>query len=337
MIPGATTDERVYIVLLNWNGWADTIRCVESCLALERVTFTIVVCDNGSTDDSLARLRAFGDERLPGAWTSRPPDATTPEIEAGARLVMIDNAHNLGFAAGCNVGIRFAMSRSDCAFVWVLNNDTVVEATALVAMIDACRRDPRIGICGSQIRFARADQRIQSFGGRLDRWFCTTHLLYANQPADVVADVDPAIDFVPGASMLVTRAYLDVVGPMSEDYFLYFEEIDWAERGRQRFTFHVCAKSVVLHVGGASIGNASDDGERGLRAEWYLLRGRMLFARKFASVRLPVVYAGMLVSILKRLQKRQFRRARVAWCAMWNRPIGDLPHLRLLVRPRDEV
>lgn len=321
----ATPAPRVHIVVLNWNGWRDTTACLDAILELDHPSIVAIVCDNGSTDGSLARLAEWGEAHRDRGWTiDRHRDG--PLATASNRaVVFVDNGANLGFAGGCNVGVRLALTDPACAYVWLLNNDTMVDRRALSTMVAACERDPRIGICGSQIRFAGARQRVQSQGGRLNRWFCTTHLLAAGaQPgpgADAAAGIDGPIDFVPGASMLVPRAYLEHVGLMSEEYFLYFEEIDWAERGRRRYRFAIEPASIVYHVGGASIGNASDHGERGLRADWYLLRGRLLFARKFYKRFLPTVYAGMLVSIAKRFVRGDRRRALVALYALVNRPV----------------
>src|SRR5664279_2479168 len=96
-----------YIILLNWNGWQDTIACVESCRKLSYPNFRILIVDNGSTDNSEAILR----ERL-------------PDIE------LLQTGANLGFAGGNNVGIRHALAQG-ADYVWLLNNDTVVDAEAL--------------------------------------------------------------------------------------------------------------------------------------------------------------------------------------------------------------
>ena len=123
--------------------------------------------------------------------------------------------------------------------------------------------------------------------------------------------------------MLVTRSFLEHVGLMAEDYFLYFEEIDWAQRGKSSHELAVCLKSVVYHRGAASIGSPREVGQRGVRSEYYLLRGRLLFARKFYRGRVWAVYLGLLASILKRVLRGQWTRARVAVCALTGvRPSG---------------
>ena len=323
--------DRVYIVILNWNGWRDTIECLESVLRLEGQAFSVVVCDNASSDGSMDHIRAWAQGGvaahdtpfLPGSSVAKPLSPlrlTRAQAEAAegpkAPLLLIDNGANLGFAGGCNVGIRHALNQPDCGYVWLLNNDCVVPADALAAMTRLCVDRPRIGLCGSQVRYYDKPETVQTFGGVLNAWFCTTHSIDCGSAGASIETEPPRIDYVPGASMLATRPFLEQVGPMCEDYFLYFEEIDWAERGKGRFELAVCPQSVIYHRGAASIGSPGEGGERGVRSEYYLLRGRIMFARKFYRWRLPVVYLGLLASVLTRVRRRQWVRVRVALCVL---------------------
>ena len=322
----------VYIVVLNWNGWTDTTECLESLFHLRDVSSAVIVCDNGSSDDSLARLRAWAGGELRARRTPFLADADAcpkplaflelkaTEIETRGRgdnrLVLIDNGSNLGFACGNNVGIAYALRHDDCAFVWVLNNDTVVDPLAARALVDTFLADPTIGMCGSQVRFYGKPGIIQSFGGTLNRWFCTTMNLYNGVPASAAATSPRRIDFIPGSSMMVSKAFTERVGLMADDYFLYFEEIDWAERGRGTFRLALSAESVVYHRGGSSIGSPREHGIGGIRSEYFLLHNRFVFAKKFFPWAAPVVAAGLVVSVVKRLIRGQWRRARIAVCAL---------------------
>jgi GT2 family glycosyltransferase len=324
---------KVCIVVLNWNGWRDTIECAESLFCLTGLEFVVVICDNASSDGSMEQIEAWARGTRPAPSASFLGSATPPvskplrfarytraEAEAGppddAPLVLIDTGANLGFAGGCNVGMRYALTRPDCTHVWLINSDCVVAPRALAEMVALTQRRPRVGICGSQVRYYDAPDIVQTFGGLLDRRFCTTHSLASGCPADRLTTEPAHLDYIPGASMLVTRALLEEVGLMAEDYFLYFEEIDWAERLKQRFDLAVCLDSIVYHRGAASIGSPSERGERGARSDYFLLRGRILFARKFYPRRLGTVYAGLLVSALNRLRRGQWTRARIALCAL---------------------
>ncbi|HVA32725.1 MAG TPA: glycosyltransferase family 2 protein, partial [Candidatus Baltobacteraceae bacterium] len=117
----------VAAVVLNWNGWRDTLECLASVLNAERVPDVVVVCDNGSADGSLEHIRGWVRER---------------GLEE--RISLIDIGVNLGFAGGNNVGIAFALERG-VDFVWILNNDVVVHATTLSRMLSLLWRSPSAG------------------------------------------------------------------------------------------------------------------------------------------------------------------------------------------------
>jgi len=332
---------RVFVVILNWNGWRDTVECLESVWRSRGVGFDVVVCDNASTDGSVAHIVdwAAGRERV-------APDAVPPELachvsppcakpiacrvtdEAGAAapapgaeapsaaapsLTVIRNRANLGFAGGMNVGLRFALKHAQCEAVWLLNNDTVVAADALGTLLAKVAADARIGICGSTVLYYRAPRTIQAQGGAaLDRWFGVTRHLGDGQPFSPDAGAAPAegaMDYVLGASMLVTRAFLEAIGLMAEDYFLYYEELDWAMRARGRFTLGYAPASLVWHKEGASIGSSGAPERRSAMSDYYGARSRLVFMRRFFPWRMPAVYAGMVVSMLKRIGRGQPERA----------------------------
>jgi GT2 family glycosyltransferase len=326
----------VYVVILNWNGWRDTIACLDSVLRSSHPSFQVVVCDNASADDSVERLLAWasGAEATP---PPRPGDPLgrllTPPLPkpithvvldreaaerggdarcAGARLVVVRTGANLGFAGGCNVGLRYALARGDCDHAWLLNNDTVVEPDALAALVQRLAERPDAGQCGSRVLYHDAPDRVQCWGGaRYGPALATVRCLGDGQPAHVapaVASVEREITFVFAASALVRREYLDAVGLMAEDYFLYFEELDWAMRGRA-FAKAYAHGSIVYHREGQSTGSSRDGRERSELADYYSLRNRLLVTRRFFPRALPTVYCALVGALLNRLLRRQFRRA----------------------------
>lgn len=319
----------VYVVVLNWNGWQDTVTCLKHLLKSQGHRFVTVVCDNGSTNGSFEHIenwirgnaesdlgRVLSFVRL-GRAEAEAGNADTNDVSTD--LVLINNEENLGFAGGCNVGIRYALRQPDCTHVWLLNNDTIVPPDSLVALVNRFQSKPRLGLCGSQVRFQERPEIVQTFGGVLNTWFCTTHSLSCGLPAQQLKSEPLNIDFVPGASMMASRAFLEKIGLMHEEYFLYYEEIDWAERAKGKFDIGVCIGSLVYHAGGASIGSPGEGGERGLRSEYYLLRGRLMFAQRFYPYRLWSVYLGLLASVLTRVRRRQWDRVRIALCVLSGR------------------
>lgn len=308
---------KVYVVVVNWNGADDTIACLESLRNCDHPRFEVIVCDNGSADDSVVRLRE---------WTARE--------ELPVELIEI--GENRGFAAGGNVGIGRALERGDVDYVWLLNNDATAAPPALSALVAELERRPAAGFCGSTVCFADGSGRVQAMGGgSYDPWFSRTRLFARDavpEPAEqeaVAVRVRRELDFVAGASLLVSRAVLDHVGPMTEDYFLYYEEIDWARRARGRYELTWAPASLVHHRVGASIGSSAEEGGQSLLADYWGLRNRILFTKRYHPLCLPTIYASLFVSALRRLTRGQPERiGMIARLALWGVGLGHEARIR---------
>ena len=213
----------VYIILLNWHGWRDTLLCIESLQHLDFLNFKIVVVDNCSTDDSVMRIRA--------AW---------PDIE------LIENDSNLGFSGGCNVGMRLALARG-ADYVWLLNNDTTVETRTLSAMVDVAESDPRIGGVGSVLHPMDHPDQVQAWGGGVVN-MTTGRVKSLFSPGHV--------DVITGASFLLRCNALNTVGLLDEEtFFMYWEDVDLSFRLRNSgWGLVVAPASHVLHKENASLG-----------------------------------------------------------------------------------
>jgi len=297
---------KVYIVIVNWNGWQDTIECLESLALLNFPSYRIVLCDNGSTNQSLPELRQWAEARR-----IQYAEYDLAEAAAGGRpasdpaLVLIRNGANLGFAGGNNVGLRYALAQGDFSYAWLLNNDTVVDPDALTHLVRRMGQQPAPGICGSTIRFYHDRERVQALGGgHYCRWVGLPWHLGRFGFGGTKPDQGRAerwMNYVEGASMLVSREFLLAVGLLCEDYFLYFEEADWAIRGRGRFALGYAPQSLVYHKVGASIGTSSNPARKSPLCDFYSVRNRLLFTRRFYPAALPsvwlVVFAGLMVRL----------------------------------------
>src|SRR5436853_3497177 len=141
------TEPRIYVVVLNWNNYADTRKCIESLLAASYPALRIVIVDNGSADQSGKRLQAD----FP-------------------KLRFIFSEKNLGFSRGCNAGMRLALEDNDCAYVLLLNNDAVVSPSFLESAVEMAELNSRIGMVGGKI-FQSPDSEVLSYaGGYVSRW-----------------------------------------------------------------------------------------------------------------------------------------------------------------------
>lgn len=208
----------VCIVTLNWRGADDTLACVESLRLLTYPNYRVLVVDNGSGDDSVVRIA----------------DAC-PDVD------LLETGANLGFAGGCNVGIRSALALG-AEYVWLLNSDTRVDPQALAAMVELAEADPGTGAVGSLICDSADPGRVLAWGGgRID--------LRVGRPCHALAQVaDDKLDYLTGASLLLRAEALADVGLLDEGYFLYWEETDLCYRLRARkWRLAVAPGSRVLH------------------------------------------------------------------------------------------
>jgi GT2 family glycosyltransferase len=280
----------VCIVVLNYNGWQDTVECLTSLERLDYPNYQVVVVDNASCDGSEEKIR------------KRYADVTV--IQSGA---------NLGFAGGNNVGIRHALEHG-ADYVWLLNNDTVVEPHALHHLVERMRAEPDIGMCGSKLIYYHHRGVVQALGGaRYNKWFgVAVHLGQNRSALDPVdaAEVERSLDYVTATSMLVSRRFLEDIGLMNESYFLYFEEIDWALRAKGRYRLAFAERSVVYHKEGRSIGsNNHTPQSKSYLADCYSLKNRLAVTKTFFPLALPTVYLGLFASLLLRLRRSQWDRA----------------------------
>ena len=315
-----------YVVVLNWMNVDDTLGCLDSLAQLEGPTPTIVVCDNASPNDSVPRLRAWGANALAAINQARAAkgapefafrdltDAGEPPAAEGGgpAVVLIQTGANLGYAGGNNVGIRYALSDPQCQHVWILNNDTRVESGALRHMLDRMAQDPQIGLCGATLCYAEEPDKVQVYAGAsFDKW--TGRAKHLGMGASVRDPIDPAaiekkLAYVMGACMLASRSFLETVGLMEEKYFLYFEELEWANRARGRFKLGYAKPAVVYHKVGGSIGS-SEHSEPSELSEYYLRRNRVRFCLDHSKVSLPIVAVRLLKDLLKLALVGKWRRA----------------------------
>jgi GT2 family glycosyltransferase len=314
MLPagGNASPSAICAVVVNWNGWRDTIVCLESLFALGGTPMRVVVCDNASTDTSTSELERYLRGRLPH-W--RPaegePGFSNPRPGDGVLSVHLRRlSRNLGYAGGLNAGIEWARKRWTPHGFWLLNNDVQAQPGALDALVAAHGSVPDAGICGSVLLEWDEPERVQGVAGIYRRWLGVGWHT-KDLPADESA-VNLTLDYPIGASMYIATDYLDKIGPLEPSYFLYCEEMDWAERGRrQGYRPLVALRSRLRHKEGASTGSRGGVRNMSLLSERYGVINRLRITRKFWPHYLPVVWSSLLLVILDRLAHGEMERARL--------------------------
>jgi hypothetical protein len=221
-----------------------------------------------------------------------------------ARVILVPTGANLGFAGGCNVGMRYALAVGDFDYVWLLNNDTVVPPDALGALVERMEQDPGSGLCGSRIIFYDDPTTVQCLGGATyNPWLATTRRIGQGTPVARAVDpheVERRTHCVYGASVLARSGFLLDVGLLEERYFMYFEEQDWAERSARRWKLAYAHESVVYHRDGRSAGSHVDARHRSAFSDVVSMRARLLLTRRFYRLALPTVYAASVAVAVKR-------------------------------------
>jgi GT2 family glycosyltransferase len=316
---------RSYVILLNWNGWKDTIECLESIFRLSYPDFRVVVCDNASSDGSLEKIKTWARGDLPAEYahprlrrfSSPPIPKPVPYLELSreqarlgasgheAPLVLIPTGANLGFAGGNNVGLRYALGDPNCNFVWLLNNDTVVEPDALSALVAKALTDSRIGAVASVCYYADAPSEVQAWAG------ARVNLLIGFVRNSTKPHRDDWFHSLYGASILISRPVLLEIGLLDEGFFLCWEETEFCIRLRKRgWRLAAAPSSRVLHKVSASTG-----GDR-LIVDRYSTASGLRILRLHSAVPHLAMFLYLSMRFVRRLLRFQLAPCRSVWAGV---------------------
>jgi len=251
----------VAVVLVNWNGAADTLatlaslgRCSAGAAGAGAVLRPIVV-DNGSTDDSVAWLRR---ER--------------PDVE------LIESGGNLGFAGGNEVGIRRALADPEVAWVLLLNTDVEVDAGFLPPLLAACA-DPGVGAAGPKIFYLDPPDRLWAAGGRLRIRETVTEEFGRGQPDGPRFSRPADVTYLTTCCLLVPRDALERIGPLDPAYFINVDDADWCRRALDAgYRLRYVPESRVWHKVAAASGGAYTPGKT-----FHTARSNAVYVRRHAG------------------------------------------------------
>jgi len=214
----------LFCVVVNWNGWQDTLACLDSLRQQDYPSLAVIVIDNGSTNDSAERIRA-----------------------AHPWVTLHETGKNLGFPGGCNAGTRMAWQQG-ADLIWLLNNDTVAPSTTASSLVRTALAHPEAGAIGSILYYMHDPAQIQAWGGGSIHLF-TAFTSHFRAPASFVPDNT----FFTGASLLLPRHICEQVGIFFEGFFMYCDDSDLCIRiHRAGYPLIVCEDTAILHKEGAS-------------------------------------------------------------------------------------
>jgi GT2 family glycosyltransferase len=256
----------VTALILNWNNYEDTVDCLNSLNTLSYENLNLLVIDNGSTDGSAEQI-----------------NKEFPNIE------MITHQENRGFAGGLNPGITEALD-SGAEYVWIINNDTTYpDSNILSRLVETITSDSDVGIVSPLIRkYPATTENWFQRGFIDDRSRAAGHQTGSRSLTDLRFDKTPVSsyrdghlienDFVPLCCALISRETIEQAGPLCEDYFLYYEDVDYCRRATQTgYRVLTDTRTEAYHrVKGSSDGDAT--------ATYYEIRNRIIFAQRHSSI-----------------------------------------------------
>lgn len=294
---------KVAVIVLNWNGWPDTLECLESLQHLAYPNFQVIVVDNGSIDDSVEKIMNWCQGKIPVhthfvefeprlkpvarlVYSRREAESggdvrRETEVEASPsqrRLIFIQTGENLGFVGGNNVALRYCLKR-DYSYLWLLNNDAVVDSASLAEMIKIAEFDRTIGVAGPMVLFYSRPQYIYSAGlslSKIGRRVRRTGIMkHLDAP---LFNTRKDVEGIAGCALLIRQDTVRTIGLLDERYFLYMEEVDWCTRAIQKhFRCVYVPQAKIWHKGWASV--QSDPG----LMDYYLARSQVFYLKKFSS------------------------------------------------------
>jgi len=286
---------KVSIIILNWNGWKDTIECLESLYQITYPNYDVILIDNGSEDESIEKIKEYCEREIkvesnffeydPSNKPIKIIEYRREEAEAGGgkegeisdlpsnrKLIIIKNEKNYGFAEGNNIGMRYALKALNPDYILLLNNDTVVDKEFLSELVKVVESDEKIGIVGA-VNYYYDDTKKIWYSGGVMNW-ATGKLadITRNRVDNGQFEEIKEVDEVAGSSLLIKTEVINKIGLLYSDYFCYFEETEWcAKAKKEKYLVYANFNSKIWH-------KVSSSSKKIYAFEvYYLTRNRFLF------------------------------------------------------------
>jgi N-acetylglucosaminyl-diphospho-decaprenol L-rhamnosyltransferase len=309
----------VIVSVVGFRNPDDLRKCLTALVKSEHKDFIVSICENGgpAAFDSLVQSLSgvalaagdnppIGDPRIDRIWSGALFGDNQPVYVLRAKS-------NLGFAGGVNATVNQLLEDPRWTAVWLLNPDAEPDPRALLALWRR-QRETGAAIVGGRLVFQDTDL-IQLYGGRWRPLMARGFNIGLGSAKDAPVDVDKierSMTHVNGASMFVSRTFVETVGMMPEDYFLYAEEVDWclrAESSQLRYA-HDC---VVYHRFGTTIGSSRDRGKGSDLSLYLEERNKLLLSRRFYPKLYPIIVIVTLTLLSQFIFKGATRKIPIAF------------------------
>lgn len=271
--------KKVSIILVNYNGYFDTVECIKSLKNIAYDNYEIIIVDNGSTDDYLKLKKTYMQDNV----------------------IVINSGSNLGFSGGNNIGIKYAIeNKTD--YILLLNNDTEVEPDFLNYMVNDCMDSNDNVVVTNKIMYMREKNKIWYGGGKFNSITSRTIAYGINQEDCKEYNMPMKVSFASGCCLLIPVGIIESIGLMSEDFFLYCEDTEYCLR-IQRAGYEILYEpnSKIYHKV-----NASTSKITGIQT-YYLVRNKMYIVKKYIKSQYKfIAYFYTLSETLKRVLAKEY-------------------------------
>jgi len=324
--------KKVYIVLLNYNGSHDSIECLESVLKLEYNNYQIIIIDNSETIQHFNDLQSWAEGDINVVETQfenliypleKKPLSFLCNNEKDfllknrqEKILFVKADRNKGFAVGNNLALKYILKHGEQdSYIWLLNNDTVVEKNTLTNIIFEIDKQD---VSNSDIIYGTAlleydnPERVQSLGGFYHRRTgLTTHLGVGILINDAILNFHEIVQnasYPIGASIIIKYDNLKSIGLLSEDYFLFYEEIDWVSRTKQKGgNLKILPVFGIYHKQGNST-KSKINNQKSEFIDLVSMNSRITYAKKYNRKNLQFVYLSILtLTIANRIRQGNFK------------------------------
>lgn len=241
---------KVSIILLNYNGYQDTIECFESLEKISYTNYNIIIVDNDSPDKSIDKINAYMHKRNLDYEYYENIEFTQNSIP-DKFITLIQSGSNRGYGHGNNIGIKYSLD-TNADYVLILNNDTIVTESFLEPMVNACLNNKKVGIASGQILYLDKPNIFWFNGGSYNKY--TGQVIhYSFREENLNQKPLKANTFLSGCMWLIPRDLFSKVGYLNEDYFMYVEDLEFSQRViKSGFELKVVENAYIYHKVGAS-------------------------------------------------------------------------------------